>query len=124
MHLFLNLGACKEYLIMARGKSGKNNSEAKETVSSNNPVTPSESKVQSAEMTATDVKKTRAIAARRPEVVKTEPRANLVPINFEDEIRRAAYLLAEQRGFEPGHETEDWLAAEREVRQRYQRQSA
>jgi len=108
---------------MARGKSGKNTSEAKEPVSSNNPVTPSE-KVPSAEMTATDVKKTRAIATRRPEVVKTEPRANLVPINFEDEIRRAAYLLAEQRGFEPGHETEDWLAAEREVRQRYQRQSA
>jgi hypothetical protein len=36
------------------------------------------------------------------------------------EARRAliaenAYLRAERRGFEPGHETEDWLAAETEV---------
>jgi hypothetical protein len=26
-----------------------------------------------------------------------------------------AYFKAEQRGFEPGHMWEDWLAAEREV---------
>ena len=26
----------------------------------------------------------------------------------------AAYLIAEQRGFAPGHELEDWLEAERE----------
>jgi len=58
------------------------------------------------------------------EIVKTEPRANLVPINVEEEVRRLAYLLAERRGFEPGHESEDWLAAEREVRQRYRQQSA
>jgi hypothetical protein len=32
--------------------------------------------------------------------------------------------MAERRGFEPGHESEDWLAAEREVRQRYHQQSA
>jgi len=62
--------------------------------------------------------------ARKPEIVKTEPRANLVPINLEDEIRRLAYLLSERRGFEPGHDAEDWLAAEREVRQRYHQQSA
>ena len=63
-------------------------------------------------------------AVRKPEIVKTEPRANLVPINVEEEVRRLAYLLAERRGFEPGHESEDWLAAEREVRQRYRQQSA
>ena len=62
--------------------------------------------------------------ARKPEIVKTEARANLVPINVEDEVRRLAYLLAERRGFEPGHEAEDWLAAEREIRQRYRQQSA
>jgi hypothetical protein len=62
--------------------------------------------------------------ARKPEIVKTEPRANVVPINLEDEIRRLAYLLSERRGFEPGHDAEDWLAAEREVRQRYHQQSA
>ena len=27
-------------------------------------------------------------------------------------IEREAYLRAERRGFEPGHELEDWLAAE------------
>jgi hypothetical protein len=30
-------------------------------------------------------------------------------------IAEAAYYRAEQRGFAPGHETEDWLAAEAEV---------
>jgi hypothetical protein len=30
-------------------------------------------------------------------------------------IERAAYRLAQARGFAPGHELEDWLAAEREV---------
>lgn len=30
-------------------------------------------------------------------------------------ISVAAYILAEQRGFEPGHEMEDWLAAEAQV---------
>jgi len=39
----------------------------------------------------------------------------VVSVNLDDEIRRQAYLLSEQRGFEPGHETEDWLNAEREV---------
>ena len=38
----------------------------------------------------------------------------------EDEFRimieREAYLRAERRGFEPGHEEEDWLAAEAQVR--------
>jgi hypothetical protein len=63
-------------------------------------------------------------ATRKPEIVRSEPRANLVPINLEEEIRRFAYLLSERRGFEPGHEAEDWLAAEYEVRQRYHQQSA
>ena len=63
-------------------------------------------------------------AARKPEIVRTEPRANLVPINLDEEIRRFAYLLSERRGFAPGHEAEDWLAAEHEVRQRYHQQSA
>ncbi len=30
-------------------------------------------------------------------------------------IAEAAYLRAERRGFAPGHEHEDWLAAEAEV---------
>lgn len=31
-----------------------------------------------------------------------------------EQIAFAAYLKAEARGFEPGHELEDWLAAEAE----------
>ena len=30
-------------------------------------------------------------------------------------VEREAYLRAERRGFEPGHELEDWLAAEHSV---------
>jgi hypothetical protein len=30
-------------------------------------------------------------------------------------IAEAAYYLAERRGFEPGHELEDWLAAEARI---------
>ncbi len=55
------------------------------------------------------------------EVVKTESR-RLVPINMEDEVRRRAYELYQQRGAVSGHESEDWLAAEREVQQRYHQQ--
>ena len=45
----------------------------------------------------------------------------IVPHIAEDRgvsIARAAYLKAEHRGFTPGHELEDWLAAENEVDQR------
>ena len=69
-------------------------------------------------------KTARRKTAARPEIVKTDLRATIVPINLEDEIRRLAYLLAERRGFEPGHEADDWLAAEREVRHRYHQYSA
>jgi hypothetical protein len=63
-------------------------------------------------------------SARKPSIVRSEPRANLVPINLEEEIRRLAYLLSERRGFAPGHETEDWLTAEHEIQQRYHQHSA
>lgn len=60
----------------------------------------------------------------KPEIVRYETRATIVPISLEEEIRRLAYLMAERRGFEPGHEADDWFAAEREVRQRYHQHSA
>ncbi len=68
----------------------------------------------------TNITKTR----KKPELVAAQTRSKLVPINLDDEIRQLAYLLSERRGFQPGHETEDWLNAEREVRQRYQQTSA
>jgi len=33
-------------------------------------------------------------------------------------IAEEAYYRAQSRGFEPGHELEDWIAAEKEVRRR------
>jgi hypothetical protein len=71
-----------------------------------------------------DIQTAAAKKTRKPEIVKAESRSNLVPINLEDEIRRLAYLLSERRGFQPGHEAEDWISAEREVLQRYHQQSA
>jgi Protein of unknown function (DUF2934) len=65
-----------------------------------------------------------APSTRRLEVAKSEPRKNVVPINLEDEIRRRAYELYQQRGSSAGHEAEDWLTAESEVLQRYHHRSA
>ena len=54
-------------------------------------------------------KATRAAKAKAPQraAVSTEDRHAM--------IAEAAYLRAERRGFAPGHENEDWLAAEVEV---------
>jgi len=53
----------------------------------------------------------------RPPKPRTAPAAR--PVVTPDVRRRmiaeAAYLRAEKRGFAPGHEEEDWLAAEIEV---------
>jgi hypothetical protein len=53
-----------------------------------------------------------------------EGKKSLVPINLEDEIRRRAYELYEQRGYLPGNEQDDWFAAEREILGRYNQRSA
>ncbi|MGD0504488.1 MAG: DUF2934 domain-containing protein [Steroidobacteraceae bacterium] len=60
---------------------------------------------------------------------KTAHYSNFDPLRFslpptrapEDRQRmvaKAAYFLAERRHFQPGHELEDWLAAEAEVDRR------
>ena len=36
-------------------------------------------------------------------------------------IAVAAYYRAKRRGFEPGHELEDWLAAEAEIKRLFER---
>jgi hypothetical protein len=45
------------------------------------------------------------------------PISNLLiePPTRHELIAQAAYFRAQHRGFEPGHECEDWLAAEAEV---------
>ncbi|HLN48659.1 MAG TPA: DUF2934 domain-containing protein [Steroidobacteraceae bacterium] len=49
------------------------------------------------------------------------PKPPLNPLTQQDRfamIAEAAYFAAQSRGFEPGHELEDWFAAEREVDRR------
>jgi hypothetical protein len=44
--------------------------------------------------------------------------ANAPPADRYASIALAAYFRSQRRGFKPGHEMEDWLAAEAEVDQR------
>jgi len=63
----------------------------------------------------TDNSAARAARPRRSPPVVMPPRADLTPEARHALIAEAAYLRAERRGFVPGHETDDWLAAEAEV---------
>lgn len=65
------------------------------------------------------------VAATQKKAASSGPLGNIslyiVPRVREDRrasIAKAAYLIAARRGFAPGHELEDWLAAEDEVDQR------
>ncbi len=56
----------------------------------------------------------RWLMSRRAGAVGLSPASNPAEIR-EERIREAAYLRAERRGFEAGHELDDWLAAQEEV---------
>jgi hypothetical protein len=62
--------------------------------------------------------------SRQSDARQNDPRNKVVPINVDEEIRRRAYELSQQRGQGTGSPAEDWLAAEREVMQRYRQQRA
>ena len=75
-----------------------------------------------------DMPSKRASRAKTPERASSErPTGKLVsarlhpkpmePATREEQIRLEAYLHAERRGFAPGRELDDWLAAEAEVDQ-------
>ena len=66
----------------------------------------SEQPLSAASAPGASLKLLAAPAPRPPEVL---------PCMRQDMIEQAAYFRAAQRGFEPGHELDDWLAAEREV---------
>lgn len=61
----------------------------------------------------------KAVETKEPRKTLSEVRRTVVPINLEEEIRRRAYQLYEERGCTPGHENDDWLVAEREILMRY-----
>ena len=46
---------------------------------------------------------------------KTSAAAVAVNADFTAAVAKRAYFHAQHRGFAPGHELDDWLAAEREV---------
>jgi hypothetical protein len=74
-------------------------------------------------MNTSDVNLERPVRARPPEANAAAHTLSpyVVPHVAEDRgaaIAKAAYLHAARRGFAPGHELEDWLAAENEVDQR------
>ena len=114
------------------GKSNRSNPNPQEQPNSSSPANIPEVKAVAGGTTAAEVAAEVKVAPepRKLGVVKTEPRKNtsapinLVPINLEDEIRRRAYELYQQRGTASGSEAEDWLTAEREIIQRYRKQSA
>jgi Protein of unknown function (DUF2934) len=136
---FLNLGICKEYPNMARSKStsgGKstrfNPNTNQEQPNNSNPAGVPDVNAAEAGTTAAEAAAEVKVAPEpwKMGVVKNEPRknaapaVNLLPINLEDEIRRRAYELYQQRGTASGSEAGDWLNAEREIKQRYRKQSA
>jgi hypothetical protein len=56
-------------------------------------------------------------SSKSTRAVRAKPAAR-APVSVDDRramIAEAAYLRAERRGFAPGQENEDWLAAEQEV---------
>jgi hypothetical protein len=118
LNSFLNLGICKEYPSMARSKS-PTGGKVRDAAVANSLISTEPVNSGSTQTEATRPENKKVLG-----VIKSDSRPHVVPINLEDEVRRRAYELAEQRGFSDGHETEDWLTAEREVLQRYRQQSA
>lgn len=51
-----------------------------------------------------------------PTIRKAVSPSSPTPIDLDEQIRRRAYELYEERGRTPGFENEDWLRAEHEVR--------
>ncbi|HXY11261.1 MAG TPA: DUF2934 domain-containing protein [Terriglobales bacterium] len=63
------------------------------------------------------------MTSRIPSTTSAAMEPKTPSLNLEDEIRRRAYELYEQRGGEHGHDVEDWLRAEEEIKE-MQAQSA
>ena len=67
------------------------------------------------------VQSTSTSRATRTTTLTAQSKSRPVPaVLIDQDLRRsmiaqAAYYRAERRGFEPGHEAEDWLAAEGDV---------
>jgi len=58
------------------------------------------------------------------ELTKKQPAKNETDPNREQEIRRRAYALYEERGHEDGHDVDDWLRAEADINAAAQKAAA
>jgi len=121
----IHLGECKEYPIMAKTKNPGSRTKKNGVEVSANPIVSAVPEVSVSAVTAPAVTAApRTDTEIRPEIkepkkLAAEVRRNVVPINLDEEIRRRAYELYEQRGCIPGQENDDWLVAEREILTRY-----
>ena len=64
------------------------------------------------------------MTSRSPSTTSAVMEPNAPSLNLEDEIRRRAYELYEQRGGEHGHDVQDWLRAEEEIKEMQARSAA
>ncbi|MFL6548589.1 MAG: DUF2934 domain-containing protein [Povalibacter sp.] len=78
----------------------------------------SRAKPQTDVVAAAEPKKPRARKkiALKTETVSAEPVVTSSAEDLSGQIEVAAYFIAAQRNFTPGHELDDWLAAEHAVR--------
>ena len=58
------------------------------------------------------------MARKQPARPRATEAKTKVPSDLSKVIAEAAYYRAQQRGFAPGHELDDWIEAEAEVRRR------
>ena len=84
--------------------------------------------VRTREPEASAKARAKQVPVRQPQVVERKPlpaggeahqgnsQTEFTPEELGQMIATTAYYHAQQRGFAPGHELEDWLAAETEVR--------
>jgi hypothetical protein len=56
------------------------------------------------------------VPAARQQIIETHLRETIDPERCRAMVAEAAYFYAEHRGFGPGHEIDDWLAAEDQIR--------
>jgi hypothetical protein len=70
------------------------------------------------------IQKERRAAPRKPAAAAAKPQSSLSNEEVYQLIAETAYFKAKARGFEPGNEVQDWIEAEREIRQRIENRDA
>jgi hypothetical protein len=88
------------------------------------PAAPRKTTTTTTKATASSKTPTRAAAPRTGKELTPDARVELTRDELNKLISEAAYFRAKQRGFEPGHELEDWIQAEAEVMRRLEGRSA